>query len=265
MKLDNHIVNRLLTDRTFWVELCQAQQEKDIADNIPDSHVDEKYQGLFALLSNKDNKTYYVTKSVIEKLPMLDVKRCMDIEGWKVFAHLPNFKKTFILPEGNTCIRVMNKDGLLYFCHIDFTFHPAERRAFGNDGEVRWVLLFADLERNRMAEHWLSEDGKRLAPMLYALMCFVELCDNETIVVQPNAKYGTRKAGKIINITPFPITVINSAWNITTVSGSFAVRGHMAIRWTGQGRTTPRLVYIEPFVKEGYTRRAGKLNESSQS
>lgn len=264
MKLGKHIVTRLLSDPKFWIEICVHQQNKDIADGVPGSQLDEKYEGLYALLTHKDNKTYYVTKSVIDKLPMLDSKRCMDIEGWKVFAHLPDFKKTFIMPTGNTCIRVMKKNGLMYFCQFDFEYFSEQQRTPTIEGEVKWVLLFVDTDRNRMAEHWLSDDGKRLAPTLYALMCFVELCNNETIEIPPRGKYGTQKQGKVINITPYPITVINSTWNITTTSGAFPVKGHMAIRWTGSGRTIPRLVYIEPFVKEGYTRRSGKELESSK-
>ena len=91
------------------------------------------------------------------------------------------------------------------------------------------------------------------------MKCYVELCDNEYIIVEPKAKYGTQKQGKIINTTPFPITIINNTWNITTIrSEGFPVSGHTALFWTGPGRKVPKILYIEPYMKDGYTRKSGK-------
>lgn len=261
MLLKNHIANRLLTDESLWTEMCVEQMYKDKADlNEPVEILAGKYRGVYQLLSNDRNKTYYITNSVIDKLELFDVKKALQIEGWKVFETLPDFKKTFILPDGNKCIRVMKSNGVLHFCHIEMTMLPKEQRTPTVDGNLYWVLLFIDFEKERMAEHWLSHDGQGIAPFLYALLCFVELTDNETIVVEPGKKYGTRKQGKLINTLPTPVVIVNNTWNITTIrSEGFPVSGHVALRWAGpEGAKYAKMVYIEPYMKSGYTRRAGK-------
>jgi hypothetical protein len=264
MRFENHIVRRLLTDPNLWVEMVitQAESQGVVVNNLVDYlDTDEgaNLRGMYHMLDVKDNKTYLVTKSVTDKLDLLDTKKCIDIEGWKLFKSLPDFKKTFILPDGNSCLRVFKHNGVISFAHITFKFHPPEKRTPVDDGELYWILLYVDLDNNKLAEHWLSADGKRIAPFLYALMCYVELCDNEIIVVQPNGKHGTKKSGKLINTLPFPITIINNTWNTTKVlSGTIPVCGHAQIYWTGPGRTMPKLQFKEPFTKEGYTRRSGK-------
>lgn len=261
IKLENHIVTRLLTDKEFWIEICMAEFDSPATgrDGTTINEPNEGWKNLLTLLRAEQNKTYYVANTVMEKLPLLDSKKCMDIEGWKIFKSVPDFKNTFILPTGNTCIRVMKVGGFIYFCHFDFQFFPKEERTRGVDGNLNWVLLYVDLDNGVVCDHFKSNDGQKLAPFLYTLMCYVKLCDNEIRVVEPKQRYGTQKSGKIVNTLPFPITVINNNWNVTTItSGGFAVSGHCAIRWTGSGRVEPKLVYIQPFTKEGYVRKAGK-------
>ncbi len=266
MKLDTHIVNRLITDSSLWMEMIETEAaEHGINFGNWDEAATERYASMYQLLCVQDNKTYYVTNSVIDRLKLFDTKKCMDVEGWKIFSHLPDFKKTFILPDGNKCIRVVKQDGLIYFCHLEFTMHPKEKRTPNDDGRLYWILVYVDLDRSEIAEHFLSEDGRRIAPYLYALMCYVLLCDNQTIELPPKGKHGTQKTGKIINILPYPITIINNTWNVTTVrDGDIDVCGHSALRWTGVGRLIPRIVFIEPFKKHGYTRRSGKELENQK-
>lgn len=250
MLLKNHIVNRLLNDKEFIVEVVSHHLEH--AEHASLGVED----GMIALLRAENNKTYLVTKSVTDKLELFDTKKAMDIEGWKVFKDLPDFKKTFILPntDQNTsnCLRVLKSNGLLYFCHFGMT--PDKTR--DNWGNLYWVLLFVDLDNNRMAEYFHSKDGNALAPFLYALMCFTQLTDNEEILLEHGRKYGTIKQGKVINTLQQPITIVNSKWNVTTIrTEGFPVRGHARLQPTKDGI---KLIYIEPFMKTGYTRRSGK-------
>ncbi len=268
MKLENHIVRKVLENPTdFTIEVMEALKGSAITEADIES---DKFNDIIPLVSNKDNKTYYITKSVIDRLGLLDTKRCMSIEGWKLFDSVLDFKKTYILPEmtpdyakygGSGYVRVFKKDNIIHFLHITSKFLPPAERTRGRDSDMYIVLLYIDMREGKegMCTHWNSADGQSLAPFLYSLMCFVELCDNEVVIVEPKAKYGTQKQGKIINTTPFPITIINNTWNVTTItSGGFTVSGHAHIYWTGVGRTTPKLVYVEPYQKQGYTRRSGK-------
>lgn len=266
MKLDTHIVNKLFDDK-FPVEVIMEMGASQGVDFSGPEDVDP-YRDLYELLHVKDNKNYYITKSVTEHLELFDTKKCMLAEGWQIFKGLPSFKKTYILPDpepsyakygGSGCLRVIKNDDYIQFFHLSSKFLAPEKRIPGRDSEMYWVVLYIDLKRGQMCSHFESEDGKSLAPFLYSLMCFVELCDNQVVEVEPKAKWGTKKQGKIINVLPFPVTVVTNTWNVMTVrTTGFPVKGHVAVRWTGRGRTCPKMVYIAPFEKEGYTRKSGK-------
>ncbi len=268
MKLENHIVRKCLENPTdFTIEVMEAIKGSQIT--VEDIEGD-RYNDIAHTMSLKGNKNYYVTKSVIERLELLDTKKCMDVEGWKLFQGLPDFKKTYILPDmpkdyskygGSGYVRVAKYGDIILFIHVTSKFLPPEQRTRATDASMYIVMLYIDMREGGegMCDHWKSADGQGLAPFLYSLMCFVELCDNEVVVVEPKAKFGTQKTGKIINTTLFPITIITNTWNITKVlQGTIWVCGHAQIYWTGPGRTIPKLLYKEPFTKEGYTRRSGK-------
>lgn len=268
MKLENHIVRKCLENPTdFTIEVMEAIKGRQITEQDIEG---ESLNDIIHVMSLKGNKTYYITKSVIDRLELLDTKKCMDVEGWALFKSLPDFKKTYILPEmpkdyskygGSGYVRVAKYGDVISFVHVTSKFLPPEQRTKTTDSSMYIVLLYIDMrqEGEGMCAHWNSADGKSLAPFLFSLMCFVELCDNETIIVEPKGKHGTKKSGKIINTTPFPITIINNTWNITRVlSGTIWVCGHAQVYWTGPGRAIPKLQYKEPFTKEGYARRSGK-------
>jgi hypothetical protein len=268
MYLQNHCVKKiLLDDVVFIAEVVECFAAAENVDIMASSGLD-RYNDLMQMLSAKHNKTYYVTKSVIDKLELLDTKKCMNFEGWKLFKSIPDFKKTFILPDpppsyakyGGSCfLRVIKSGDILQFFHCTCKFLPPEKRTRTTDSQMYFVVLYVDMEKGTLCEHFQSNDGKDLAPLLYTLMCFTELCDNQIIEIAPKRQYGTRKEGKLINIFPFPITVINNTWNVTRIlTGTILVTGHAQIYWTGAGRTIPKLIYKEPYSKEGYILRAGK-------
>lgn len=271
MKLENHVVKKILLDPTgFTAEAIEAMNDSGIGQlkNASGEVNLDVYADMIHMLSIRDNKTYYVTKSVTDHLNLFDAKKAMTAEGWKIFKTLPDFKKTYILPDmeqsyakygGSGFLRVRKHDNMLQFFHCTCKFLPPHERTKTVDSSMYFVLLYINLDKNEMCEHFQSEDGKSLAPFLYSLLCFIELTDNEVKIVEPKAKYGTQKQGKIINTLPFPITVVTNTWNVITIrSEGFPVSGHVHLFWTGLGRTIPLMKYVAPFMKEGYTRRAGK-------
>ena len=271
MKLENHVVKKILLDPTgFTVEVIEAMEGinwNQLRNAGGDIELD-KYNDIIQLCREDGNKNYYITKSVTEHLNLFDTKKAMSGEGWRIFKGLPDFKNTYILPDmeplyakygGSGFLRVVKRNNMLQFLHVTCKFLPPEERTRTTDSSMYIVVLYIDLEKNELCTHFNSEDGKSLAPMLYSLMCFIELTDNEVVIVQPKAKYGTRKNGKIINTLPFPITVVTNTWNIITIrSEGFPVSGHVHLYWTGEGRTVPVMKYVAPYQKEGYTRRSGK-------
>ena len=97
-----------------------------------------------------------------------------------------------------------------------------------------------------------------LAEFTYKMMCFIFLSETEEIVVNGGQKWGSKKSSaRLLNDLDIPITVVNSKWNVTSIrTEGFAVSGHFHIYHTGPGRTIPKMLWVDPFEKHGYTRRA---------
>jgi len=91
------------------------------------------------------------------------------------------------------------------------------------------------------------------------MMIFLLFVEVETVFVQPKERYRAKKYEDIKNAQPVPIKVADLSWSRETVNAvPFGVSGHFRNQPFGPGRSQSKLIYIEPFVKHGYTRKAGK-------
>lgn len=260
MVLRNHIAYRLHTDETLWWEMLETlhpdiyeKYEKD-PNSIP-----EGASSLWNCLNSAKNKPYLVANSVIENLDMLKINKNGEHYNWSVFKHLPNQKVTFIFQDGSA-LRMIVSDNTIWFCHIKFTFHKGS----DNDGHLYWVMFFFDRESGELCEHFNHSDVKGMEEFVYKFLCFFYLTDNSEEIIQAGKVHGTRKTGKISNDFNFPITLVNSKWNTTTIrTESFGVRGHFRLQPCGTGRSNYEIIFIEPFTKNGYKRSAGKLLQNN--
>ncbi len=248
MLLRNHIAKRFLTDPIFTMEIVETMHPNQ-------TEVDESMATTFQLVDAKDQKAYYVTDSVLEKLELLKITKKSEHYDWTVFHEVKDCKKTFIFPN-NQCLRMWISGDTIMFCHLMFKFHKGSK----NEGVSNWVMFYLNRITGELCDHFKHQDVTSIEEFIYKLLCFVFLSDNEEILVEPGRKYGTKKQGKVINELTIPLTVINSRWNVTTIrTDSFGVRGHFALRRVGEGRVNTRMVFIQPFEKKGYVRRAANL------
>lgn len=276
MFLKNHIAYRFLTDPDFVMEMIETQYPEEYKllgegkgsyqqlDDIAQVRIAQLYE----LASNESQKSFLVTRTVLDKLDMLKVKRREDDQfDWSVFRHLKPCKYTFILPPtddstGGICIRMKIGGKTVNEGHIEFVYLYFNIDKKSRDfGMAQWELLFVDMNENTQCDHFNHPNArnKNIDEVLYKLLCFIFLSDNEEEIIQPGQKKGTRRSGKIINILPFPLTIVTSKWNITSIrTEGFPVKAHFALRWTGTGRTMPRMVLIEPYEKHGYIRHGHK-------
>ena len=86
------------------------------------------------------------------------------------------------------------------------------------------------------------------------IMCFLELSSPELITLKDGQGVGTRKTGKVLNKSGFEVTLVRSDWNKIYVKNGFHVRGHWRWQHYGPNGEDLKLIFIEEFVKEGYTR-----------
>lgn len=214
----------------------------------------------YFLLRNEGSINYIVTNSVLDMLDYLKVEKEAGRYDWTVFSNMKEQKCTFILP-GNRALRMVISQDVIWFCHF-------ERYQGDNDQErLSWIMFYFNRETGERG----SGDGSRpirldmnevdsLEPFVYRLLCFMFLTENDEIELKPGQKTGTKKSGKVINTLSQNIIVVNSRWNTTTIrTEGFKVSGHFRLQKVGQGRQHTRMIFIEPFQKHGYIRRAKSL------
>lgn len=269
MRLNNHIAMRFLTDDGLSFEILEATYPsltKKIIDGnknpLSSAYTEEELaqvSGLWDVISKENQKAFLVTNTVHDKLGMLKVKRDeQDHYDWTVFSSIKKGKNTFILLpdfgwDGGGCLRIKVNEDVIEFVYIKFKF--TEKRKY--DGELHWTMFFINRKTNEHADHCSHNDVKEIYEFVYKLLCFVFLSDNEYQEVGAGRSIGTKKHGKFKNDLSIPVTIINSKWNVTVaMTDGFSVRGHFALRACGTGRSSSRMVYIQPFQKTGYTRKA---------
>lgn len=92
---------------------------------------------------------------------------------------------------------------------------------------------------------------------------FIKYAPIETKTLLPNSKVG-KITCKYVNNTKSKIQILDSTWFTTLVkSEGFDVRGHLRLQPKKKdGQWTHEMIWINPFKKDGYTRRAGILSEA---
>lgn len=267
MRLSNHIALRFLTDDTLAFEIIEKTHSNEVRKIINRKHLDNvmstKVAALWQLINKDNQKAFLVTETVHDKLDMLKVKT--DVNGhydWTVFKDAHYCKDTFILYpieqyKGGGCLRIFINGDVIEFCHLRFQF---DNRNNKDRGTAMWTLFYINRVNNEHGTHCNHKDVKDIYEFVYKLLCFIFLSENEYQEVKGGQSIGTKKNGKFKNDLPIPVTIINSKWNVTVVrTDGFLVRGHFALRRCGVGRVFTRMVYIEPFEKHGYIRRAQNI------
>jgi hypothetical protein len=114
---------------------------------------------------------------------------------------------------------------------------------------------------NKGNENKLSEQEKTLLFLAASFTFFIEHAEVETIHL--NKQSGISHLNiKYQNATKKNVKIFDSKWIRTIVMGeSFNVRGHFRMQPCGDARGKRKLIWINDFQKEGYTRIAGKVLE----
>lgn len=93
---------------------------------------------------------------------------------------------------------------------------------------------------------------------LLPILIFLDTVEMQEKVVKANTKQrGISKKSGHTNLSEFDVAIITSAYFTKIyVEGGFEVSGHWRMQPCGPGMQDRKLIYINPFVKDGYTRRA---------
>jgi hypothetical protein len=139
----------------------------------------------------------------------------------------------------------------------------AENRALNYENENNyvwtsdWVVKALNIETENQRILFLHNQ----LSMLLSIYMFRQYAEVETKVLEPHNRV-IDIGCKYINETSFKITYLDSKWFTSLVkSDGFKVRGHFRLQPKKKdGKWTHELIYIEDFMKTGYTSKARKLN-----
>lgn len=274
MILKNHIATRFLTDYTIinefissmyspeavraWDIFTKSIKDDDIVGefNLPIEVKEIGMSVIFLSEGNEEpniNKNYYVTETVTNKLDMLKVARKSNgFYDWTVFNDIPLCKKTYILHDGSL-IRFNKTANGMHFVLISYTPEAGNK----GHGLMEWDMFYTDSEGNQFSDKVKQDRIHRVDTLIYKLLCFIYLTENDETIVEPGRKNGTKKSGKIVNTLPYSVTIIDSRWNTTVIrTEGFDVSGHFRLQPYGPQMSKSKIIFIQPFKKQGYIRKA---------
>lgn len=259
MILKKHIAYRFLTDESLAFEIIEKSMplevEKVSRGESLNDYESSRLSTINHMVSADNQKAFYITDTILHKIDMLKVNPKGVHFDWSIFNNLPDQKKTFIYSD-NSLIRFCVFKG--YLCFLWMKATPSSENK--NNVSLTFNLFHYNQKEDRLSNHWDDDKMLETEESIYKLLCFFYFSDNESIVVEPGGRYGTRKTGKIINtFANFPITIVNSNWNITSIrTEEFGVRGHFRLQPCGPGMKDRKMIFIEPFTKSGYVKNSRK-------
>lgn len=233
MQIRNHIVYYLLSNPQVVTDAAIADYTRDV--NVPSENTIAFVKKLAAI---EGNKNYYITNTILEKTNLLKA----NYNDWSVLDNLPDGKYTFIF-KNDSFLRFIIEDRDILF----YSVHRIKK------GDIRSSYFYHSFhDGTHEGDFYPSKE------LVFKLLCFFFFSKNEEKIVNAGKSYGTKKQHDAIsNDTSFPITIVNSNWNVTSIRNEgFNVSGHFRLQPCGEKRSETKMIFIEPFKKHGYIRKA---------
>ncbi len=217
---------------------------------------EDEMSPLHEVLDPLGSINYMVTDTVFSNLNKIKLKHPYE---YKALAKLPSGKRTFFLPN-NEVLRMTKYGNLIRLMYVSKSKVAVEWENWWAETDTGISSINKNIGVVIDEEFELLQYDDKIDIAEYkafALLCFIFLMDVEEKIIDPYAKVGTRKHGKIVNDSNLGFIHVDSKWNVTSIrTEGFDVSGHFALRWAGTGRTEARIVFIKPFEKHGYVRKA---------
>jgi len=174
----------------------------------------------------------------------------------EVLRSLPNRNDIILIDEYN-CIKYIKTNNELIV-----SFHYTNKTHLNDYGApVLYMFYFQinlitgkissdqmDFESNKMVDYEMLIE--KFYSRFLVVITYLELTEVTLNVIEGGKSFGTWKSGKIKNETKNRIIMVNTNWNVETISlNSFSVRGHWRLQPCGVGRSQFKYVYIKPYEK----------------
>jgi len=126
------------------------------------------------------------------------------------------------------------------------------------EDRLTYLQFFIDKNTGTASLEFRGLNDEDVKLETYRLLCFFFFSKNEERIVNAGKSYGTKKQHDALsNDLDVPVTIINSNWNVTSIrTDGFAVSGHFRLQPCGVRNEDRKMIFIEPFMKNGYIRKA---------
>lgn len=210
------------------------------------------------------NNNYLIKGTAMEMAKKIKLDDSFDMT---FLSNLPTKKATFLLGKELAFRYYKTQDtlhGVIYFLEGDiFSWVLFKVNLLTGDvvlPDVKGkddVIPKNEIGFSQMDDVYESEQFK----LFIQLLIFVELSELVIEVLPPNRTTGTKKSGKYFNQSRLDIAIVDSKWNITSIrNDGFLVNGFWRNQRYGKENRRVKYIFIAPFMKQGYIRKAKKSN-----
>jgi hypothetical protein len=263
MKLNENSIINVVDSKDFkqfyihWNKQCSDKFFKhyDLAvqefggENIFDIFTHKEF-----FYSQSSSRRMIFSKKSLNNLSNYKVPKDIRVE---VLKTLPNRKDVIQLDE-NTIMRYIKTDKMVY---VSFNTLGLPKNGLGvyvnffsvnlETGEILFDNY--DYQTEKMLDY--NDIKEMYYNKFMVVVTYLELTPITYNFIDGNRSYGTKKEDKIKNETNKRFIMVNTNWNVETISlCDIQVRGHWRLQPYGVGRSQYKYIYIQPFEK-GITRR----------
>lgn len=126
------------------------------------------------------------------------------------------------------------------------------------DVEIKRSIWDGYIEDGRDDLYWVS--------FITSFCLFKKYCDIETKETSPKNRRAKVGGNKYINETDKRIKILDCTWFTNlVVSGAFGVSGHLRWQRYGPNNSLKKLIWVDEFEKQGYTRKAKVLMQEGKN
>ena len=206
--------------------------------------VTEKFSSIF----DQKNKPYLLKKSALAIADRIKIDKNFHPRIFDKFAI--GFKGTIVVDENNLFL-FWRDNKFIRGMHI--IYEPSIN-------EITYHSFNLVIDTGQYSDNY--DEVKESVDKFVKLLIFIYFGEIETVELKPNEKFGTKLSGdRWKNESQTTFIIVDSTWNKTIISsGGFTVSGHLRLQPCGVGRLDRKLIYIEEFEKDGYSRTAPSKN-----
>lgn len=252
---DKNLKDSIFSHFTQW----KSKELSEIIDGIPfgdilQVHLSNEFGRTRDLLSEDKCRQFLITGEVLDMCEKIRVKEPFEVE-W--LSQVKDGKRQ--LNFGDTFIRYEKKDGVI------FAMGAKNKKLENGQHYLSYTFFKFDLNLKRVSGKSSPDDFDVKPPIphatfddfakktLYQLIMYMELADIEEIFVSPGRSHGVKKSpNKLFNDSHIPMTVVTTGWNKIIRTTGFDVNGFFKKQHWGPKNQYRKLIWIDPFHKEGY-------------